>query len=109
MASVKADAEQSRGTWNSRMGFILAAAGVSIGIGNIWRFPYLVGQNGGGAFIVAYVAILALVGIPIMIMEVGIGKSTGKGTIDTYVIGTGKKSWAHCLAATSLSFPFSLI
>lgn len=91
MESVKAGAEQSRGTWNSRMGFILAAAGVSIGIGNIWRFPYLVGQNGGGAFIVAYVAILALVGIPIMIMEVGIGKSTGKGTIDTYVIGTGKK------------------
>lgn len=84
-------AHQTRATWNSRLGFILAAAGVSIGVGNIWRFPYLVGQNGGGAFIVAYIVILAIVGIPILIMEFGVRKLVGKGTIEAYIAGTGSK------------------
>lgn len=99
MSDSNVSMEKSRSTWGSRMGFILAAAGISIGVGNIWRFPYLVGQNGGGAFIVAYLAILAFVGIPIMIMEFGVGKYTGKGMIETYITGTGNKVVGTILGA----------
>ena len=99
MSDSNVKTEKSRSTWNSRIGFILAAAGISIGVGNIWRFPYLVGQNGGGAFIVAYLVILAVVGIPIMIMEFGVGKYTGKGMIETYIAGTGNKTLGMILGA----------
>ena len=46
--------EENRSNWNSRFGYIMAAAGFSIGLGNVWRFPYLVGTNGGGAFVLIY-------------------------------------------------------
>ena len=56
---------QNRGTWGSRFGYIMAAAGFSIGLGNIWRFPYLVGTMGGGAFVLLYIVIIALIGVPL--------------------------------------------
>ena len=62
-----------RGRWSSRAGFILATAGFSVGLGNIWRFPYLVGENGGGAFLVVYVAIAILIGIPLITAELSLG------------------------------------
>ena len=52
-----------REQWSSRIGFILATAGFSIGLGNIWRFPYLAGENGGGAFLLVYVAFAIMIGI----------------------------------------------
>ena len=55
-----------RGHWGSRLGFILAATGSAVGLGNIWRFPYITGENGGGLFVVVYLACVALVGLPIM-------------------------------------------
>jgi len=55
--------EQTRETFGSRMGFIFAAAGSAIGLGNIWRFPYLVGVYGGAAFLVVYLAILIIIGV----------------------------------------------
>jgi NSS family neurotransmitter:Na+ symporter len=62
------------GTWASRWTFILAATGSAVGLGNIWKFPYIAGENGGGAFVLVYLLCIALVGIPIMIAEVLIGR-----------------------------------
>lgn len=66
-----------REKWASRLGFITAAAGSAIGLANIWRFPYLVGQNGGAAFILIYLAFLALLGYPLLVAEVSIGRKGG--------------------------------
>lgn len=68
--------EEKRGNWSSRFGYVMAAAGFSIGLGNIWRFPYLVGTMGGGAFVLVYILIIALIGIPLFFMEVGLGRKT---------------------------------
>jgi len=64
---------QPRPQWKSRMGFILAALGSAVGLGNIWRFSYLCYKNGGGAFLIPYVIALFVVGIPLMILELGLG------------------------------------
>ncbi|WP_243692987.1 sodium-dependent transporter [Tissierella praeacuta] len=66
----------NRENWGSRFGFIMAAAGFSIGLGNIWRFPYLVGTNGGGAFVLVYLIICVLIGIPLFTMEMSLGRKT---------------------------------
>ncbi|MGI6211803.1 MAG: sodium-dependent transporter [Anaerovoracaceae bacterium] len=76
---------ENRENWGSRFGFIMAATGVAVGIGNIQRFPYLVGENGGAAFVVAYLIIMTFCTIPLTIMEIGAGHKFGKGVIDTYV------------------------
>jgi len=68
-----AEAHHSRPQWRSRMGFILAALGSAVGLGNIWRFSYLCYKNGGGAFLIPYAIALFVVGIPLMILELGIG------------------------------------
>lgn len=67
---------ENRESWGSRFGFIMAAAGFSIGLGNIWRFPYLVGTNGGGAFVLVYLLICLLIGIPLFTMEMSLGRKT---------------------------------
>ncbi len=64
-----------RAQWASRMGFVLAAAGSAIGLGNIWKFPYISGMNGGGAFVLIYLVAIALVGFPIMVAELVIGRN----------------------------------
>ena len=58
----------------SRLGFILLSAGCAIGIGNVWKFPYVVGQNGGGVFVLIYLIFLAILGIPVLSMEFAIGR-----------------------------------
>ncbi len=63
--------------WSSRLAFILAASGSAVGLGNIWKFPYITGENGGGAFVLVYLLCIAVVGIPIMIAEVMIGRRGG--------------------------------
>ncbi|WP_105615720.1 sodium-dependent transporter [Vallitalea okinawensis] len=65
-----------RGQWGSRMGFILAAIGSAIGLGNIWRFPYVAASNGGGAFLIPYLFALLTAGIPILILEFSLGHKT---------------------------------
>lgn len=66
--------DENRGNWNSRFGYIMAAAGFSIGLGNVWRFPYLVGTNGGGAFVLVYLLICIFIGVPLFYMEVTLGR-----------------------------------
>ena len=67
--------ESKRG-FASRLGFILSMAGFCIGIGNLWKFPYMVGNNGGGAFLLLYLIIVVLVGVPGFIIEVALGRSS---------------------------------
>ena len=62
------------GTWSSRWTFILAATGSAVGLGNIWKFPYMAGDNGGGAFVLIYLACIFIIGIPIMLGEIMIGR-----------------------------------
>lgn len=68
----------------SRLGFILLSAGCAIGIGNVWKFPYVVGQNGGGIFVLVYLAFLALLGIPVLTMEFSIGRAAQKSPVRMY-------------------------
>lgn len=67
---------QNRGAWGSRIGFIFSVAGSAVGLANIWRFPYIVGQNGGGAFILLYLLCLLLIGFPVLMSEIMIGRTT---------------------------------
>lgn len=69
-------------TWGSRFGFIMAAVGSSVGLGNFWRFPYTAGENGGGAFIVLYLLCVLLVGLPLLMAEYAIGRKSGLSAIE---------------------------
>ena len=68
----------------SRLGFILLSAGCAIGIGNVWKFPYIVGENGGGIFVLIYLIFLAILGIPVLTMEFSIGRSAQKSPVRMY-------------------------
>lgn len=87
-----------QGSWASRWIFILAATGSAVGLGNIWKFPYITGENGGGAFVLVYLACILLVGIPIMMAEVFIGRRARKNPInaitDLAAESAGSKSWS---------------
>ncbi|MCM1992611.1 sodium-dependent transporter [Oceanirhabdus seepicola] len=74
----------TRGQWGSRLGFILAAAGSAVGLGNLWKFPYKAGINGGGAFVIIYIAVLFLVGFSLMIAEIAIGRKTQLNALGAY-------------------------
>jgi len=71
------------GQWSSRMMFILAATGSAVGLGNIWKFPYITGENGGGAFVLVYLLCIAAIGIPIMMSEVMLGRRGRQSPINT--------------------------
>ena len=76
--------EGKRENWGSRIGFIMAAAGSAVGLGNIWRFPYLAGQNGGGAFIIIYLIFAVVIGISIMTTEFAVGRRTNLAAVGAY-------------------------
>jgi len=74
------------GQWSSRLAFILAVTGAAVGLGNIWKFPYMVGANGGGAFVLVYLLCVALIGLPIMMSEILIGRRGRRNPIATMQI-----------------------
>ena len=79
----------SRETWSSRQGFVLATIGSAVGLGNIWRFSYVAGENGGGAFLFVYLFFVVVVGLPVVIAELAIGRlsqgpvGSGRLAVDT--------------------------
>lgn len=73
--------QQYNGGWSSRLSFILAAAGSAIGLGNVWKFPYIAGEYGGGAFVLVYLACVAIIGLPILMAEILIGRRGGGSPI----------------------------
>lgn len=75
---------QSRATLGGKMSAVLVAAGSSVGLGNIWRFPYVAGNNGGGAFLVIYILCVLLLGLPLMVAEFTVGRSTQRNAVGAY-------------------------
>lgn len=73
-----------RESFKSRLGFILISAGCAIGIGNVWKFPYVAGQNGGGIFVLFYLFFLIAVGVPVLTMEFAVGRASGKSVVKGY-------------------------
>lgn len=73
-----------RESFKSRLGFILVSAGCAIGIGNVWRFPFVTGQNGGGIFVLLYLLFLVIMGIPVLTMELAIGRASKKSAVLAY-------------------------
>lgn len=73
-----------RENFKSRLGFILVSAGCAIGIGNVWRFPYVAGENGGGLFVLLYLVFLVLMGIPVLTMELAVGRASRKSAVLGY-------------------------
>lgn len=84
MANEKKFVVQSRKQWSSEPAFIASMAAAAVGLGNLWRFPYIMGENGGGAFVIAYLAALIVVVLPIMVLEVAAGRLSQGGTVRTF-------------------------
>jgi len=75
---------EHREQWKTKLGFMLAAAGSAVGLGNIWRFPFLVGQNGGAAFVIIYLGFILLIGASLMIGEIAVGRKGKANSMDSY-------------------------
>lgn len=75
---------ENRETWSGNFGFIMATIGSAIGLGNVWKFPYITGMNGGGAFVIVYIICVLLLGVPVMICEMNIGRKTGLNAYGAY-------------------------
>ena len=73
-----------REKFGSRLGFILISAGCAIGLGNVWRFPYITGKYGGAAFVLIYLVFLVLLGLPIMVMEFAVGRASQASRVNVY-------------------------
>ena len=83
--------EQQRAQWSGRLGFVLAAAGSAIGLGNLWKFPYITYENNGGAFVLVYLAAIAVVGVPIMVAEILLGRRSQRNAVGAFgVLAHGK-------------------
>ena len=77
---------QKRETFSSRLGFILVSAGCAVGIGNVWKFPYICGKFGGAAFILIYLLFLAILGFPILVCEFAVGRSSRKSCVASFQV-----------------------
>jgi NSS family neurotransmitter:Na+ symporter len=85
---------QDRGQWGSTVGFVLAAAGSAIGLGNIWRFPYVTGENGGAAFVIIYLACILLICLPYLFAELALGRHTQRNPVGAIRAVAGKTPWS---------------
>ena len=90
--------KQNRGTFSGRLGFVLAAAGSAVGLGNIWRFPYLAAKDGGGLFLLIYLILALTFGFTLLITEISIGRKTGQSPLTAYKFIHPKMGWVGILA-----------
>ena len=100
---------KERESIGSRLGFILLSAGCAIGIGNVWRFPYMVGENGGGLFVLAYVVFLLILGVPIMTMEYAIGRASRLSILPAYKKLEPKNSKWHIFGYFAIAGNYLLL
>ena len=90
-----------RENWGSKFGFIMAAAGSAVGLGNIWRFPYLTGENGGGAFIAIYLVCVLFIGLSVMLAEFAVGRRSKLSAVGAFRAINPKWSFAGVLGVIS--------
>uniref|UniRef100_A0A8C0US36 Transporter n=1 Tax=Cyanistes caeruleus TaxID=156563 RepID=A0A8C0US36_CYACU len=81
---IKTEEMEERGQWRNKMEFVLSVAGEIIGLGNVWRFPYLCYKNGGGAFLIPYLIFLFTCGIPLFFLETALGQYTSQGGVTAW-------------------------
>ncbi|PSW44248.1 sodium-dependent transporter [Photobacterium leiognathi] len=81
---VSSSTSPSRGNWSSKIGFVMAAAGSAVGLGNIWKFPYTAGENGGGAFVAIYLLFVIFIGFSVMLTEFTVGRKTGLSAVGAF-------------------------
>lgn len=92
-----------RETWGSSIGFVLAAAGSAVGLGNIWKFPYITGENGGGAFVLIYLLCIATIGVPVMLCEFVMGRRSQRNPVGAFrLLAPGASALAHLLGMALL-------
>ena len=94
---------EKRETFSSRLGFILVSAGCAVGIGNVWKFPYICGQFGGAAFILIYLLFLGILGIPILVCEYAVGRSSRKSCAASFQALEPKESQFHCYGGFAMA------
>ena len=87
--------ENNREQWSSKASFILAAAGSAVGLGNIWKFPYIAGENGGAAFLFIYLICIVLIGLPILNIEILLGRTTKKNPVGAFKTLTNNPFWKY--------------
>ena len=94
--------------FSGKIGFVLAAAGSAVGLGNLWRFPYLAAKYGGGIFILCYIILAATVGITLLMLEIAIGRNTGKGVLGAFAALNKKFKWLGflCLVVPVIIVPY---
>lgn len=95
---------QQKETWGSKLGFIMAAAGSAIGLGNIWRFPYTTGNNGGGAFIIIYLIFVFVIGLSVMTAEFAVGRRSGLAAVGAYKSHSDRWTFVGVLGVLSAFF-----
>ena len=92
------ETHHKRGNFTGSLGFVLAAAGSAVGLGNIWRFPYLAAKDGGGVFLLCYVVLVLTFGFTLLTTEIAIGRKTGQGPLTAYKTLHEKSGWIGILA-----------
>ena len=106
-------AAPTREQWSTRFGFLLAAVGSAVGLGNMWRFSYLASEHGGAAFLLLYVALTLLVGLPVLLAELTVGRGAGKGPIQALVHFGGRRwsvlGWFFVVGAALVLSYYSVI
>ena len=101
--------DASRETWGSKFGFIMAAAGSAVGLGNIWRFPYITGENGGGAFVLIYIMCVVLIGIPLIFTEIGLGRMSSKSPVGAFKDTGASSFWVIVGAVMAIGVSFFVL
>ena len=102
-------AEPGRKRWSSRGSFLLATTGAAVGLGNVWRFPFLVGENGGAAFVLVYLAFAFLIGVPVITAELALGRMGHQspiGSVKTIIREQGAHAGWQAIGVISLLVPF---
>ena len=93
--------EHKRGNWGSNFGFLMAAVGSAVGLGNLWGFPYKMGANGGFAFLIVYLLLVLFVGFVVMVGELALGRKSGLGVVGTYKKLSKEVRWLGWLGIAS--------
>lgn len=97
-----------RENFSSKLGFILAAAGSAVGLGNIWAFPYVVGSNGGAAFIIVYLLCVSIIGLPVLLAEILLGRTAQKNPVGTFKALSNSKFW-HAVGGMGIIAGFVIL